>query len=72
MSISFFHVSILRGTVYSIIINYSLFILHCAAVAAHINDHLRDDRRSNESGEANGVTITAAVKARHCQRALPA
>ena len=37
-----------------------------------ITDHLRDYRRSNEPGGANGVTITAAVKARHCQRALPA
>ena len=40
--------------------------------AGKLNDHLRDDRRSNEPGGANGVTITAAVKARNCQRALPA
>ena len=41
------------------------------AGTARINDHLRDDRRSGEPGEPNGVTTFSAVKARNWLRALP-
>ena len=33
----------------------------------NLNDHLHVDRRSNEPGGPNGVTIIAAAKARNCQ-----
>ena len=41
------------------------------AALSMLNDHIRDYRRSNEPGGPNGVTITAAAKARNWRRALP-
>ena len=42
------------------------------AALSTLNDHLYDDRRSDESGGANGVSMITAAKARNWLRALPA